>query len=117
MNKKRRYVLQIVLDNLERLRVLVNKEEALQIIQESIDHIQICADEEDEAYDNLPDSLQFSTLGDNLSDNISDLTDAIGELETAQSIYEEAENPIGFDMVQTEIIAAVNSISNAINRR
>lgn len=117
MNKKRRYVLQVVIDNLERLRYQINKEEAQQIIQDSIDKIQMCADDEEEAYDNLPESLQYAALGENLSDNVSDLEDAVGDLECVQAVYEDTAGQVSYDAIKSDMISAVNSITEAINRR
>lgn len=117
MNKKRRTVLQIVADNLERLRMPLNNQEAKELLQDSIDKVQRCADEEQDAYDNLPESLQFSTLGENISDNISDLEDAVGDFECILATYEEAEGPVMFDIIQADYIAGLNNLANAIDRR
>ena len=78
MNRQRRSVLHAVLDGLARLRDPVEKDEALMILQKAQSDVQKCADEEEEALDNRPESLQWSAGNDAMSDNISDFTDASG---------------------------------------
>ena len=59
MNKQRRNRLQKVIDKLEALKVVVSS---------------IC-EEEQEAYDNMPESLQDGERGSQMYDNISTLED------------------------------------------
>lgn len=50
-------------------------------IQDAIAILQYVLDEEQEAYDNMPESLQSSERGDNSQSAIDALDTAIGELE------------------------------------
>ena len=76
MNKARRKMLQGIIDELDAQR------EQLEAVQEG----------EQEAYDNLPDSIQDTERGETMSENASDLEQAASDLEdiigTLQEIVE-----------------------------
>lgn len=61
MNKQRRLSLQTVIDKLEELKFEVSS---------------IC-DQEQEAYDNMPESLQESERGSSIYDNVCNLEDQL----------------------------------------
>lgn len=65
MNKKRRSVLRDINDRLSSIR----------------DEIETVMDEEQEAYDNLPDGLRESDKGDQMADNVSELQGVIDTIE------------------------------------
>ena len=65
MNKKRRSVLRNINDRLSSIR----------------DEIETVMDEEQEAYDNLPDGLRESDKGDQMADNVSELQGVIDTIE------------------------------------
>ncbi len=115
MNKQRRCVLHAVLDGLARLRDPVTKPEALNILQKAQSDVQQCADEEEEALDNRPESFQWTACNDAMTDNISDLTDASGELEI---LIDKCQNTDEFvyDSVKSDVINIVNTIKQTIHR-
>lgn len=115
MNKQRRNVLHKVLDGLAKLRDPVEKTTAIEILKTAVDKVGVVVDDEDMAQTNLPETLQFSALYDNLSDNINDLYDAQGELEAALEMCEENDF-YDYSNIQKEIVDAVNAIKNAIHR-
>lgn len=115
MNKKRRNVLHLVLDNLAKLRNLTEKTAAEQIIESAVTQVEEMSDEEQEAQDNLPESLQYSSMYDDLSDNCSDLYEAQSELEMALETCREKET-YNYNDIQKEVTNAVNSIKAAIHR-
>ena len=65
MNRQRRKVIEAVTGKLDELK----------------EEIEGIACEEQEAYDNLPDSLQDSDQGGAISDNVSDLEQAASDIE------------------------------------
>lgn len=50
-------------------------------LSEIKDQLQLIADEEQEAYDNLPESLQSGEKGEKMEENASKMTDAVDHLE------------------------------------
>lgn len=75
MNKARRKRISKILEQLEGLSV----------------EIEEVMNEEQEAYDNLPESIQYSERGENMEGYISSLDDAMNYLSDAISSLEEIE--------------------------
>lgn len=73
MNKERRKTLQGIIDELE------SQKENIETLQE----------EEQEAYDNLPESIQASDRGDAMCENADGLADAASDLEDVISVLQE----------------------------
>lgn len=115
MNKQRRNVLHAVLDGLARLRDPVQKDEAINILQKAQVDVQKCADEEEEALDNRPEAFQWSAGNDAMTDNISDLTDASGELEVLIDDCQNADDFV-YESVKGSVVKTVNKIKQAIHR-
>lgn len=116
MNKRRRNVLHLVLDDLERLRdPMMDGEEASLILQEVQNNIESCLDEEEEALDNRPESLRWSFENDNMSENISDLSDANDELSILIDKCQEIEM-FDYELVKDDVIRIVNIIKRTIHR-
>ncbi len=115
MNKQRRNALNAVLDGLARLRDPVEKSEALTILRHSQSEVQKCADEEEEALDNRPESLRWSSGNDAMTDNISDLNDAAGELEELIDDCQSADE-FSYQAVKSNIVKIVNTIKQTIHR-
>lgn len=115
MNRQRRSVLHAVLDGLERLRDPVEKAEALKILQQAQFDVQKCADEEEEALDNRPESFQFSAANDAMTDNVSDLNDASGDLEVLIDKCQSVDK-FSYQSVKNDVIKIVNTIKQTIHR-
>lgn len=115
MNKRRRNVLHLVLDDLERLRDPMDKKAALKIIQDAQIKVEQCMDEEETALNNRPESFQFSAGNDSLSENISDLSEANDELEI---LIDQCQGMDMFDyeLIRNDIISIVNTIKRTIHR-
>ena len=115
MNKRRRNVLHLVLDDLERLRDPMDKKAALKIIQDAQIKVEQCMDEEETALDNRPESFQFSAGNDSLSENVSDLSEANDELEI---LIDQCQGMDMFDyeLIRNDIISIVNTIKRTIHR-
>lgn len=104
-----------VLDGLGRLRDPINREEAISILQEAADKTEQVMDDEQEALDNRPENLYWSTANDDMNDNISDLADAQTDLEV---LVDDCENmsPYSYAPIKAEVIKIVNLIKQVINR-
>lgn len=115
MNKQRRNVLHGVLDDLARLRDPVEKTEAVEILTRSQNLIEQCCDEEEAALDRRPENLQWSTTNDNMTDNISDLSEVAGDLEI---LVDECQKIDVFDyeLIKNDIIKIVNTLKQVIHR-
>lgn len=59
-------------------------QKALELIEQAQDIISEVKDEEDEAYNNLPESLQESERGEAMSNNVDTLDEVWEELESAR---------------------------------
>lgn len=73
MNKERRKMLQDIIDKLDEQRL----------------EIESVQEEEQEAYDNLPESIQYSERGETMSENIDELESAVSDLEDIISTLQE----------------------------
>ena len=65
--------------NKQRRKILMEVIESLEEAQASIEEIK---DEESEAYDNMPESLQYSEKGELMYQNVDELETASSDLET-----------------------------------
>lgn len=61
----------------------------LELLQEAYDDLEMVKDEEEEAYDNMPEGLQESERGDMMQEAIDALDDALWPIETAHDDLEE----------------------------
>lgn len=75
------------MNNLRRKQI----KEALSLIEEAYDLLTMAKDEEEMAFDNLLESLQYSERGDIMQDNITNLDNAITGLDDAKSALENIE--------------------------
>lgn len=115
MNKKRRTVLHNVLDGLEKLRDPIDKATVLQIIQQAIVDTRQAADDEEEALDNMPDSLRWSAQSDDMTENVSDLNDAADDLEILAERCQEMDM-FDYELVKSDVAKIVNKIKQTIQR-
>ncbi len=76
MNKLRRRQLRAALDLLDEARSI------LEAVQEG----------EQEAFDNMPESLQYSERGEAMEETISNLEDAVSSLEEINETFDEVAN-------------------------
>lgn len=74
-------------------------EACLDRIRTAYDNLQSVRDEEEEAYDNLPEGIQCGERGDAIQDAIDTIDDAGFALEEAISSLEEATSPIDEDLI------------------
>ena len=76
MNKARRKMLEGIINNLELQK----------------DSLESVCEEEQEAYDNLPEGIQYSERGEAMSDNVNDMESVASDLEdiitTLQEVLE-----------------------------
>lgn len=115
MNKKRRKSLNIILDDIEMLRDTADKMTALQVINKSTESLRVIADEEEEALDNRPESFQWSTQNDDMSENISDLNDAADDLEILADRCQDMDM-FSYEPIKSDVIKIVNTIKRTIQR-
>lgn len=115
MNNQRRKALLKSLDLLDELRNLADKEKALEIVNKVIDKVQQCADEEEEALDNRPQSLMWSATNDDMAENINDLNDSADNLRATEEEIQEMKR-FDYELVKTAVVEAVNTIKQTIHR-
>lgn len=73
MNKERRKAIEEIIDQLGTLK----------------EQIESVGEEESEAYDNLPESIQYSEKGESISENASDLEQAASDLDDIMSTLQD----------------------------
>ncbi len=115
MNKRRRAFLHCILDDLERLRDPIDRATAIQLIEKSQLNLRKMADEEEEALDNRPESFQWSTANDDMSENISDLNQAADDLEILAEQCQELDM-FDYEPIKSDVIKIVNTIKRTIHR-
>lgn len=115
MNRQRRAVLNAVLDELKRLRNSIQKDEAIAILKKAQSDVEMCADEEQDALDNRPETFQFSASNDDMEANVSDLCDAGDTLSDLVVICNESET-YDYDAIKKYMADIVNNIKQAIHR-
>lgn len=65
-------------------------DEIIQKIEDLCYDIDVLRDEEEESYENIPESIQESERGETMTDAINNLEDAISTLEDATSYLSDA---------------------------
>lgn len=56
---------------------------AVDLINQAKEIIEMCRDEEQEAFDNLPESIKFSDRGEMMEDYVSEIEYALDSIESA----------------------------------
>lgn len=115
MNRKRRMTLHQVLDYLEKLKEPIALDEAKDLVSESRSKVESCADDEQEALDNRPESLEFSAQNDDMQENIDDLYEASSNLEMLEDMIDEME-VYDYEEIKSDVIEIVNTIKSVIAR-
>lgn len=85
MNKLRRKRIAVAIDNLER----ITNYDLIESIKSEIEDILW---EEEDAYDNMPENLQYSVRGEESSEAIDNLQEAVDLLEEAIDIFNELDD-------------------------
>lgn len=115
MNKRRRTSLNSILDELERLRDPIDKAAALQIIQKASTDVRGIADDEEEALDNRPETLRWSSQTDDMTENVSDLNDAADDLEVLAERCQDMDM-FSYEPIKSDVIKIVTTIKQTIHR-
>lgn len=116
MNKSRRKELREVLRVMEKLRDSINDKGLKQLLRNAAKTLEELTDDEQMAYDNLPDNMMWSARADTFTDNLENLNDAQVDLGLVVEAYEKAKhNP--YSSVKDEIASVIRNCTEAIERR
>lgn len=115
MNSKRRRKLNEALDALMKLRGTSDFKECLELLRLALQLVEECIDEEEEALDNRPESMRWSSGNEEMEENISDLSDATGNLEGILADCED-DGKFSYEEAKDDIVETVNLIKQTINR-
>lgn len=116
MNKSRRKQLIIVLGIMTKLKELTDCEEALKQLLSAEKTLESVADEEQMAFDSLPENMRWSARADTFTDNLDNLADAQVDLGLVVEAYQNTEgNP--YNEVKKEIASVIRNCTEAIERR
>ena len=88
MNNKRRKKIKTMIETLETIQTLAN----YNFIKSIKDEIEDILYEEQDAYDNIPENLQYSMRGEESSDAIDSLQEAVDALDEAINIFNELDD-------------------------
>lgn len=114
MNRNRRKRLTKVVGSLEVLSDELARDKVENTLSESQQEVELIADEEQDSLDALPENLAFSQRYDDMSENVSDLTDASSDLEVALSEFKDEGKQ--YKEVKGDVDSAMKSIQKAIDR-
>lgn len=115
MNKRRRMSLNKAIDWLEQLQHGIEKDDVSQELERAYKLVESVHDEEEMAMDNIPEALQMTTMYENISENVDDLSDAIDNLD---SIKEDFQNMDKYDYkkIKKDVVETIRLIHNVIYR-
>lgn len=115
MNKSRRQLLRDVVSLMSKLQDMENNDYTLELLRQAEDDLECATDEEQDAYDNLPENLMWSMKADTLMDNLDNLYDALADIGLVVEAYElEDDNP--YLHVKSEINSVISNCTKAIER-
>lgn len=101
---------------MEKLKNSENNEKLKQLLRNTAKTLEEITDDEQMAYDNLPENMMWSAKADTFTDNLENLADAQVDLGLVVEAYEKAENN-PYDSVKDEIVSVVRNCTEAIERR
>lgn len=100
---------------MEELKDVKNNDTILERLEQAGDDLDFAYDEEQDAYDSLPENLMLSQRADVLSDNIDNLMDAsIDILDVIDAYRESDSNP--YIRVESKILSVIKNCTEAIER-
>ena len=109
MNKSRRKRIAAAIDNLER----ITNYDSIESIKSEIEDILW---EEEDAYDNMPENLQYSMRGEESSEAIDNLQEAVDLLEEAIDIINDINDINDEDDEDNEKESKIDEINDYINQ-
>ena len=83
-------------------RKSISIEDCIGIIEGAHDNLEMARDEEQDAYDNLPEGIQDSERGDTMQEYIDALDEAVSALDDVISSLQEAETESDMDSIPTD---------------
>lgn len=115
MNKSRRKLLEGVITTMRKLENMEVNNHTLDAIKQASYDLELAFDEEQDAFDNLPDSLMWSVKGDNMADNLSNLADAMVDINFVVEAYEkDDDNP--YRSIKNDALSVIENCTKAIER-
>lgn len=115
MNKSRRKRLTAVISLMMELKKMENSVDTQNKLKAAAQLVDEVNDEEEMAYDNLPESMMWSAKADAYADNLDNLADALVDIELIAEKYEEAtDNP--YHLVEKEVSSVIRNCTEVIER-
>lgn len=100
---------------MEELKNVKNNDTILERLKQAGDDLDFAYNEEQDAYDSLPENLMFSQRADDWSDNASNLLDASIDILDVIDAYKESDsNP--YCKVESKILSVIKNCTEAIER-
>jgi len=115
MNKSRRKLLEGVIATMRKLKNMEPNSHTLEVVKQAAYDLEQVSDEEQDAFDNLPDNLMWSIKGDIMADNLENLADAMIDIEFVVEAYEaDSDNP--YHNIEKEVLSVIENCTKAIER-
>lgn len=115
MNKSRRKLLESVVTTMRKLENMEVNNHTLDVIKQASYDLELAFDEEQDAFDNLPDSLMWSAKGDTMTDNLENLTDAMVDINFVVETYETNDKD-PYRSAKKDILSVIENCTKAIER-
>lgn len=116
MNKSRRKELSKIIQTLQKLKDMENNSHTLEILQQAADDLECISDEEQDAYDALPDNLMWSSKADTMTDNLDNLADAMVDMAAIVEAYELVSDRDPYQDIKAEVDSVIQNCTEAIER-
>lgn len=116
MNNVRRKTLRKVIKLMAGLKDANNNEGLLDELRQAADDLELVRDEEQDALDNILETMTFSHRADVYTDNIENIDDAWTDTLAVIEAFEESDNN-PYEQVKEDVAAIINNLTEAIERR
>lgn len=115
MNKRRRMSLNKAIDWLEQLQHGIEKDDVSQELEQAYKLVESVHDEEEMAMDNIPEALQMTTMYENISENVDDLSDVIDNLDSIKEDFQSMDK-YDYKKIKKDVVETIRLIHNVIYR-
>lgn len=103
------------IDWLEQLQHGIEKDDVSQELEQAYKLVESVHDEEEMAMDNIPEALQMTTMYENISENVDDLSDAIDNLDSIKEDFQNMDN-YDYKKIKKDVVETIRLIHNVIYR-
>lgn len=115
MNKSRRNTLKDIVKTMQSLKNMENNAHTLEVLEQAAEDLELVNDEEQDALDNMPDSLRWSARATSMNDNLDNLADALCSMGTVVEVYQDNDTA-PYEKAKEDILSVIKNCTKAIVR-